>query len=98
MTGLIGALVAFAVVLAIVLVLAVRPAARRFTRVAAAVRDDLTVQVDRLRALRHARRARAVVVESPSAEVPVLAAPSGAAASPSPIGGHGRHRRVDGAP
>ena len=97
MIGLVGALVAFAVVLAIVLVLAVRPPARRFTRVAAAARADLTVRLDRLRALRRGRGA-GVVVEAPSAEVPVLTAPSGVAASPSPIGGHGRHRRVDGAP
>jgi len=97
MIGLVGALVAFAVVLAIVLVLAVRPPARRFTRVAAAARADLTVRLDRLRALRRGRGA-GVVVEAPSAEVPVLTAPSGVATSPSPIGGHGRHRRVDGAP
>jgi hypothetical protein len=98
MTGLVGALVAFAVVLAIVLVLAVRPPARRFTRVAAAVRADLTVRLDRLRALRRAGGAGALVVEAPSAEVPLLTAPAGVAASPSPIGGRGRHRRVDGAP
>ena len=95
MTGVIGALVAFAVVMAIVLVLAVRPAARRLTRVATAARADLAVRLDRLRAL---RRPHAMVVEAPSLGVPVLAAPSGAAASPSPIGGRGRHRRVDGSP
>ncbi len=77
MIGLTGALVALAAVLATVLVLGVRPPARRLARAAAAWRADVDVRVDRLRALRRARR--------------------GAAASSSP-GGHGRHRRVDGAP
>jgi hypothetical protein len=64
MTGVIGALVAFAVVLAIVLALAVRPAVRRLAHTAAAVRADLTVRLDRVAALRRVRpaRARAVVV------------------------------------
>ena len=57
------ALVAFAVVMAIVLVLAVRPPARRCTRVATAARADVAVRLDRLRAL---RRPHAMVVEAPS--------------------------------
>ncbi len=59
MIGLIGALVALAAVLAIVLVLAVRPPARRLARAAAAWRADVDTRVDRLRALRRARRGAA---------------------------------------
>ncbi len=55
MIGLIGALVALAAVLAIVLVLAVRPPARRLARAAAAWRADVDAGTERLRALRRAR-------------------------------------------
>jgi hypothetical protein len=79
--GVVGAVVMFAVVLAIVLVLAVRPPARRFARAAAALRVDVDVALDRLRALRRTRPRR-----SP---------PSGAAVPPSSIGGRARHRRPD---
>jgi hypothetical protein len=56
--GLIGALVALAAVLALVLVLAVRPPARRLARAAAAWRTDVDARVDRLRALRPGGRGR----------------------------------------
>jgi hypothetical protein len=82
--GVVGALVTIAVVLAIVLVLAVRPPARRLARAAAALRGDVDTRLGRLRALRRARPRRAT--------------PSGAAVSPSSIGGRARHRRPDPAP
>jgi hypothetical protein len=82
--GVVGAAVTFAVVLAIVLVLAVRPPARRFARAAAALRGDVDVRLGRLRALRRARPRRTT--------------PSGAAVAPSSIGGRARHRRPDPAP
>jgi hypothetical protein len=82
--GWVGALVTLAAVLAIVLVLAVRPPARRFARAAAALRGDVDVRVGRLRDLRRDRPRRGT--------------PSGAAGPPSSIGGRGRHRRSDAAP
>ena len=102
MIGLTGALVALAVVLGIVLVLAVRPAARRFTRAAAALRGDVDTRLERLRALRRARPSRAAggVPAVPQVPKPDTGpgTPSGAAAWPSTIGGRGRHRRATGAP
>lgn len=102
MIGVTGALVALAVVLGIVLVLAVRPAARRLTRAAAALRGDVGTRLDRLRALRRARPSRSAggVPAVPNAPISGVAAgtPSGTAAWPSTIGGRGRHRRAAGAP
>jgi hypothetical protein len=54
MTGVVGALVALAVVLALVLVLGVRPHVRRLGRSVAALRTDTAVRLARLRALRAA--------------------------------------------
>ena len=87
MIGWVGALVTVAVVAAIVLVLAVRPPVRRFTRAAAALRADLDVRLGLLRALSHARPRRGDPAR------PRRATPSGAAAAPSSIGGGRRHRR-----
>ena len=100
MIGVIGALVAFAVVLAIVVVLAVRPPVRRVARAAGLWRGDLAVRVARLAALRRDRPAPAPVSTAPvlTPLVPAQVAPPGAAVWPSSIGGRGRHRRVDGAP
>jgi len=86
MTGVVGALVALAAVLALLLVLAVRPPARRLARAGAALRSDVVTGLGRLRALREAR--------------PVLrgrrAVPSAEAEPTSSIGGRAGHRRVDG--
>jgi len=57
-TGVIGALLALAALLALVLVLAVRPPARRLARAAADLRADTAVRVERLRAVRRARPGR----------------------------------------
>jgi hypothetical protein len=81
-TGVVGALVALAVVVALVLVLAVRPHVRRLTRSVAAFRADTTTGLAQLRAIRAGRQRH----------------PQPAAGEPSPIGGRGRHRRVDTAP
>jgi hypothetical protein len=82
MTGVVGALVALAVVVALVLVLAVRPHVRRLTRSVAVFRTDTTAGLAQLGAIRAEHRR----------------APSAAAGTPSPIGGPGRHRRADAAP
>jgi hypothetical protein len=82
MTGVVGALVALAVVVALVLVLAVRPHVRRLTRSVAVFRTDTTAGLAQLRAIRAEHRP----------------APSAAAGTPSPIWGPGRHRRADAAP
>ena len=55
MTGVIGALVALGVVLAIVLGVAVRPPARRTGQALAELRADTAARLARLRALRRAR-------------------------------------------
>jgi hypothetical protein len=55
MTGVVGALVALAVVVALVLVLAVRPHVRRLARSVAVLRTDTATRLDRLRAIRAAR-------------------------------------------
>ena len=52
MTGVVGALVALAVVVALVLVLGVRPHVRRLSRSVAALREDTAARLARLRALR----------------------------------------------
>jgi hypothetical protein len=57
-TGVIGALLALAALLALVLVLAVRPHARRLARAAADLRADTAVRLDRLRTIRRARPGR----------------------------------------
>ena len=54
MTGVVGALVALAVLVALVLVLAVRPHVRRLARSATALRADTDLGLARLRALRAA--------------------------------------------
>jgi hypothetical protein len=54
MTGVVGALVALAVVLALVLVLGVRPHVRRLGRSVATLRTDTAARLARLRALRAA--------------------------------------------
>ena len=54
MTGVVGALVALAVVVALVLVLGVRPHVRRLSRSVAALRTDTAARRARLRALRAA--------------------------------------------
>jgi hypothetical protein len=82
MTGVVGALVALAVVVALVLVLAVRPHVRRLTRSVAVFRTDTTAGLAQLRAIRAGRRRD----------------PQPAAGEPSTIGGPGRHRRADAAP
>ena len=55
MTGVVGALVALAVVVALVLVLAVRPHVRRLARSVAVLRADTATRLDRLRAIRAER-------------------------------------------
>ena len=55
MTGVVGALVALAVVVALVLLLAVRPHVRRLTRSVAVLRTDTATRLDRLRAIRAER-------------------------------------------
>ena len=55
MTGVVGALVALAVVVALVLVLAVRPHVRRLARSVAVLRADTAAGIARLRAIRAAR-------------------------------------------
>jgi hypothetical protein len=55
MTGVVGALVALAVVVALVLVLAVRPHVRRLARSVAVLRTDTATRLDRLRAIRAER-------------------------------------------
>jgi hypothetical protein len=52
MTGVVGALVALAVVVALVLVLGVRPHVQRLGRSVAALRADTAARLARLRALR----------------------------------------------
>ena len=84
MIGVVGALVALAVLAALVLVLAVRPAVRRLDRAAAGLRSDLSARLAALDALRPSGRHG----RSPSPAVP----------APSTIGGGGRHRRVEPAP
>src|SRR4051794_41896881 len=84
MTGVVGALVALAVVVALVLVLAVRPHVRRLTRSVATLRADTTAAVERLQTIRSARS------RTPG--------PPRAAGEPSPIGGPGPHRPADAAP
>ena len=84
MTGVVGALVALAVVVALVLVLAVRPHVRRLTRSVATFRADTTAGLAQLRAIRAAR--------------PYPRSPQASAEAPSSIGGSGRHRRVETAP
>ena len=59
MTGVVGALVALAVVVALVLVLAVRPHVRRLTRSVALFRTDTTAGLAQLRAIRARRPPRA---------------------------------------
>jgi hypothetical protein len=59
MTGVVGALVALAVVVALVLVLAVRPHVRRLTRSVAVFRADTTAGLAQLRAIRARRPPRA---------------------------------------
>ena len=54
MTGVVGALVALAVLVALVLVLAVRPHVRRLARSVAALRADTDLGLARLRAIRAA--------------------------------------------
>jgi hypothetical protein len=58
MTGVVGALVALGVVLAIVVGLAVRPPARRVTQALGELRTDTVVRLARLRDLRAVRRSR----------------------------------------
>jgi hypothetical protein len=82
MTGVVGALVALAVVVALVLVLAVRPHVRRLARSVAVLRADTGIRVDRLRAIRAAR----------------LRVPPPAAVGTSSIGGRAHHRPVETAP
>ena len=82
MTGVVGALVALAVVVALVLVLAVRPHVRRLARSVAVLRADTATGIARLRAIRAARPR----------------VPPPAAAGTSSIGGHGRHRPLETAP
>jgi hypothetical protein len=84
MTGVIGALVALAVVVALLLVLAVRPHVRRLARSVAVLRADTGIRLDRLRAIRAAR--------------PRVPRPPPAAVGTSSIGGRGRHRPVETAP
>jgi len=55
MTGVVGALVALAVVVALVLVLAVRPHVLRLARSMAVLRADTATRLDRLRAIRAER-------------------------------------------
>lgn len=55
MTGVVGALVALAVVVALLLVLAVRPHVRRLARSVAVLRADTAAGIARLRAIRAAR-------------------------------------------
>ena len=55
MTGVVGALVALAVVVALVLVLVVRPHVRRLARSVAVLRADTATRLDRLRAIRAER-------------------------------------------
>ena len=91
MTGVVGALVALAVVVALVLVLAVRPHLRRFTRSAAALRTDVDAGLVRLRAI----RAERAMSTNPATTSPATTSfPQGAVVATSPIGGHGPHPRV----
>ena len=85
MTGVVGALVALAVVVALVLVLAVRPHVRRLARSVAVLRADTTARLDRLRAIRAERTS-------------LLTGPPPAAGGTSSIGGRGHHRPVETAP
>ena len=82
MTGVVGALVALAVVVALVLVLAVRPHVRRLVRSVTVLRADTRTRLDRLRAIRAARPR----------------VPSPAAVGTSSIGGRGHHRPLETAP
>ena len=85
MTGVVGALVALAVVVALVLALVVRPHLMRFTRSVAALRTDVTAGLARLRAIRAERSS-------------TTSFPPGAVVTTSPIGGHGPHPRVQARP
>jgi hypothetical protein len=67
MTGVVGALVALAALMALVLVLVVRPPARRLAQAAAVLRVDTAVRLDRLRAERRARTVGSVVPRTPAA-------------------------------
>jgi hypothetical protein len=58
MTGVVGALIALAVLMALVLVLALRPHVRRLARSVAALRSDTAARLARLRAIRAARPPR----------------------------------------
>lgn len=58
MTGLIGALLALGVVLAIALGMGIRPRVRRLAQATAAWRSDADAGIARLRALRSARPRR----------------------------------------
>ena len=61
MTGVVGALVALAVVVALVLVRADRQHVRRLTRSVAVLRTDTATRLDRLRAIRAERPPAAAV-------------------------------------
>lgn len=65
MTGVVGALVALAVVVALVLVLAVRPHVRRLARTVEVLRADTGTRLERLRVIR-AERPRTVAVGTSS--------------------------------
>jgi len=91
MTGVVGALVALAVVVALVLVLTVRPHLRRFSRSAAALRTDVAAGLARLRAIRAERAATTSLATTSPA---TTSFPQGVVVATSPIGGHGPHPRV----
>jgi hypothetical protein len=84
-TGVVGALVALAVVVALVLVLAVRPHVRRLARSVAALRTDTAAGLGQLRTIR---------ADRPHP----FPGPQASAGAPSSIGGSGRHRRAETAP
>jgi len=95
MTGVVGALVALAVVVGLVLVLAVRAHLRRFSRSAAALRTDVAAGLARLRAIRAERAATTSLATTSSATSPATTSfPQGVVVATSPIGGHGPHPRV----
>jgi hypothetical protein len=107
-TGVVGALVALAVVVALVLVLAVRPHVRRLARSVAALRTDTAAGLGQLRTIRADRphpfpevRDRGTRHEwfrkgsGPRSRTP---GPQASAGAPSSIGGSGRHRRAETAP
>ena len=86
MTGVVGALVAFAALMALVLVLVVRPHARRLAHAAAVLRADTAVGLDRLRAERGARKSPA------SAPHAAPSSPVSAADRPARTGDRALHR------